>query len=86
MAEDVVFGPPSQIEPRPGRQEVETGLRHGSAPFAFQPHLENVFQPVQETHIGRGIIALRLVDIVRAPVGTLLLLRQINVQQFPGAS
>jgi hypothetical protein len=35
MREDINFGPAREIESRPIRQKVETGLRQGGAAFPF---------------------------------------------------
>ena len=51
MAEDVVIRPACNIEPRPCRQEVETGLRHFHPPFQFQPDNQLLAQFVQEADI-----------------------------------
>jgi len=82
MREDVFELPAAEIEPRPRRQEIETGLRKFGAPLAREHRVEALAQRVQVQDVGSGISELRFIELLRAPVARLLLLRQIDVEQF----
>src|SRR6188768_2250875 len=58
MREDVDLGPAGQVEIRAGGQEIEAGLGQSRAALAGEAAVEFFAQPVQETHVGCGIVLL----------------------------
>src|SRR3546814_8062916 len=54
MRENIDLGPAREVERRARRQEIEAGLREAGAPFARQPHVEDLFHRVQQAHVARG--------------------------------
>lgn len=74
MAENILIGPTSHIEARAGREKFKASLRHFKAAFTFQTWHQNIAQAVQKTHIGCSIFALRIAQLVGAPIAGLLLL------------
>src|SRR6476469_1720005 len=82
VCENVLLGPAGEIEQRPGGQEFEARLREFGAVFAYQPLVELFLELVEVAHVARGIFALRVAKLRRAPVAGLLLLRQVDVEEF----
>src|SRR5689334_15370499 len=66
-----------QVESRTGRQEVEAGLRQLKPAFADQQRLQPRPERMQVQHIRSGVGELVAGKLRVAPVGGLLLLRQI---------
>src|SRR5438874_2597157 len=62
MREDLLGLPAAEIELRPGRQEVETGLRQRRAALAREHGVEPFAQGMQMQHVGSGISELRLAE------------------------
>src|SRR5712671_3530857 len=76
-----VFGIPAlQIEPGPGRQEFETGLRQRGAALTREHGIEAFAQGMQMQHVRGRIGQLRLAQGLRTPIARLLLLRQVDVE------
>ena len=59
MGEDVDLRPAGEIERRPVREKIETGLSQFHASFADQALVEFGLQLMQEAYVRRGIILLR---------------------------
>ena len=59
--------PAAEVEPGPGRQEVEAGLRQLGAAFARQHDVEPFAQAVQMQHVGGGVGQLRLAQASATP-------------------
>jgi hypothetical protein len=51
MSEDVAFAPTGEVELRPRREEIETGLRELHTPLTRQHLIEHVLQPVKIGHV-----------------------------------
>ena len=60
MRENILGFPALQIEPRPGWQELETGLRQLAAALAQKHRVEPLAQGVQMQYVGRRIGKLRV--------------------------
>ena len=82
MAENIVIRPTGEIEPRPCRQEIETGLRQFGSAFALKPFRQAIPQGMQIADVGRGIVALRLIELARPPVARLLLFRNLLAEHL----
>src|SRR3984957_5968662 len=82
MGEDVLGIPAVQIELGPRRQKVETCLRQRRTALARQHDIEAFAQAMQMKHVGGRVSQLRLAQGLRAPVAGLLLLGQIDIEQF----
>ena len=63
-------------------QEVETRLGEGKPAFTHQKRLEPRPERVQMQHVARGIGQLLAAQLGRSPVGGLLLLAQLDAEQF----
>ena len=84
VRENIDLGPTDKIQFSAMRQEVETGLRNGRTFLAGQIDIKLGFELVQIEHVGRGIGALGLGQIGRAPIGRLLLLGEFDADEFAG--
>lgn len=82
MSEDIQLGPARKVKLGAGRQEIETGLGQRLAIFPFKPLIECISQSMQVEDVGGGVIELLLGQFLAAPIGALLLLGQIDPQQF----
>src|SRR3954471_8733392 len=82
VGEDVLLRPPGQIEQGASREKVEACLRELRPPFPFQPLVELFLELVEIAHIARRIFALGLAELARTPVAGLLLLAEVDVEQF----
>jgi len=85
MRENIDVRPASKIQYGAMRQEVETGLGYGGAVLARQIDVKLGFELVQIEHIGGGIGALCLGEILGAPIGGLLLLGEFYADEFAGS-
>ena len=81
MGENIRRVPPQHVEPCPFGQEGKAGLGEIEPPFAPQQGLQLRPQRVQVQHIGGGVGKLLGGQLDCAPVGGLLLLRQLDAQQ-----
>src|SRR5690348_15222224 len=82
MRKDVFGGPARQIKLHPMRQEAEAGGRKLDAMLARQHAVELVLDRVEMKHVGSSVGYLSIAEVFRAPVAELLLLRQIDAEQF----
>ena len=82
VGEDVHRGEAGEIEPRPLRQIGEGGARQPVAPLAREHRVELLAQRVQMQHVGGGVGELRVAERLRAPVGRLLLLGDLDAEQL----
>ncbi len=83
MGENINFRPSIQIQPGPYGKKFEAGLRQFRAAFSRQHGLQTLSDVVQIKHIGSRIFQLLLAQILSTPIRALLLLGQIDIQQFP---
>src|SRR5512132_1125266 len=82
MGERIDIRPAPQIELGPDRQELETGAGEAFSAFAPEHGVEFLPKRVQMQHVARGIVELLLGELRRPPIRGLLLLRQLNAEQF----
>src|SRR5919112_1194723 len=82
VREDVLLRPAGEVEQGPRGKKVEAGLRERCAVLARQALVELLLQLMEGAHVACSIVALRVAQLVRAPVAGLLLLRHIDVEQF----
>src|SRR4051812_12316362 len=82
MGEDVLLGPARDIEQRTGGQEVEARFSERHPALARKPFVELFLERMKVANVARGIFALCVAELVRAPVAGLLLLGQIDVEQL----
>ena len=82
MRKDVLVGPSGEIEFHPFGQKSEACSGKRCTAFARQHCVELIPQSMKIKHVGRGVSDLRLAQVLRAPVGRLLLLGQIDTEQF----
>src|SRR5258708_8142152 len=68
VREDVLDAPAAEIEQRPGRQEIEAGLRQPLAPLARQHGVELRLERVEVEHGRRAVAQLLVGDLGRAPI------------------
>ena len=83
VRENVLLRPAGKVEQGAVRKEVEAGLRKLDPAFAGQPLVELLLQRVKIADVARRIFALRVIDLRRAPVAGLLLLRQVRSPASP---
>ena len=69
VRENVDFRPAGEIEFGARRQEIEACLGKRRASFTHQPLIEQGAQLMEIAHVGRGIFLLRVVELVRPPIG-----------------
>src|SRR5438270_182937 len=81
VREYVLLRPTGEVEQSTGGQEVEAGLGKRGAILASQPLVELVLELVEKAHVTGSIVALRVAELVGAPVAGLLLLRDVDVQK-----
>ena len=81
VGEDVELGPTLEVEAGAVGQEIEAGLGERGAPFAGEHRVELLLQRVQVEHVVGGVIQLARGERVRAPVGRLLLLGDLDAEQ-----
>src|SRR4051812_38789055 len=84
MRENVLRGPTGEIEPGAGRKEPEARRRELRAALARQHRVELLLQRMQVEHVVGRVGDLRLGQAFGAPVGELLLLRDVLAEQVPG--
>src|SRR5579859_5971468 len=82
VRENVFLFPTRQIEGGAVGKEVETGLGQLDPAFARQQFVHLVAQAVQIEHVRGGIVELLLCQGGSAPIGGLLLLGQLDAEQF----
>ena len=82
MRENIGFGPPFQIEQRACRQEIEAGFRQRRSALAFQKPVEMLLDPMQVQHVCGRIQQLVVGQFFRAPVAALLLLGDVDADDF----
>src|SRR6185437_1308640 len=82
MRENVVFRPTGEVEERARRQELETGGGHRRAALARQHDVEPGAQGMEMEDIRRGIAELLVGQLGGAPIGGLLLFREVDAEQF----
>ena len=83
MAENIDLIPTHPVQAAACVEEIEAALRHVQSVFTDQTRRQDRAKLVQIKHIGRGIIHLRLRQLIRRPVRALLLFGQINAEQLP---
>src|SRR3546814_13737984 len=83
MGEDIHLRPAGEIEQRPVRKEVETGLGKTRSAFALKPLVELLPQPMKIADVAGGIVLFRVGQLRRAPVGSLLLLLILLPKPLP---
>src|SRR5260370_33204140 len=81
VREDVLDAPATEIEQRPGRQEIEAGLGEHLAPLARQHGVELRLERMEVEHVRRGVAQLLVGELGGAPIRGLLLLRELDAQQ-----
>src|SRR5664280_1740361 len=72
----------SYVEPRSLRQIGEGGARQAVASLTLQHRVELLAQRMEIQHVGGGVGQLRLAQSLRAPVGRLLLLGDLDAEQL----
>src|SRR5215217_6418916 len=82
MGENVGLFPAEEIEGAAGFDEFETGFGEVHAVFALKHTVEMTLQIVKIKDVGGSIIKLRVAQLLIAPVRALLLLAEIDVEQF----
>src|SRR5262245_3561062 len=82
MCEDILLRPAAEIESGANRDEVEAGLRKLLPVLASQHGVEPRSDLVQIDDIEGGILLLGVREHRQAPVGALLLLRQLDAEHF----
>src|ERR671930_1972470 len=82
MGKDVLVRPAGEVEPHPIREKAKTSRRQLGAPLTEKDGVELLLERMQVQNIGRGIGELGVAERLGAPIGELLLLRQIDAQQF----
>src|SRR5580692_5380282 len=82
MSENIDFAPTGQIEVCAGRQEVETGLRKRRPALPGEHGVQRLLELVEVGHVAGGVGELLLGQVRRPPVGTLLVLGQIDAQKL----
>ncbi len=81
MRKDVVGSPAGKIEPGAVGQEPKAGGGKFSAPFAGEERVKSVSQRMQVEDIPGRVGDLGSAELVGAPVGQLLLLRDVDSEQ-----
>ena len=82
MGKDIVVLEAGEVEADAHRQEAEASLRGGHPALALEHGVELGLQRVQVEHVGGGIVLLLVGELVRRPVGALLLLRQVDAEKL----
>src|SRR4051794_19423254 len=82
VREDIDVLPAREIEFGAAGEEVETGLGQPHAAFTDQYGVQFGLQRVKMQYVGGGIGLLLLAELGRAPVRALLLLGELNAEQF----
>src|SRR5215475_1981110 len=82
MRKYVLRGPACEVEAHPIGQEPEAGLRQAGPALTRQHAVELGLQRMQMQHIRSRIGDLRVRELRRAPVGELLLLREVDAEQL----
>src|SRR5260221_3267232 len=82
VREDVLDAPATEIEQRPGRQEIEAGLGEHLAPLARQHGVELRLERMEVEHVRRGVAQLLVGELGGAPIRGLLLLRELDAEQI----
>src|SRR5690606_16613148 len=82
VREDVLVGPSVEVEADARRQELEAGAGDLEPALAGEALLEDFRHPVEEAHVRRRVLALRLAELGRAPVARLLLLGDLLAEQL----
>src|SRR5262247_1296868 len=82
MGKDVLGGPAGEVEPHPIRKEAKTGRRELGAILADEDRVELLLERVQVQHVRCRVGELRVGQRLGAPIGELLLLRQVDTQYF----
>src|SRR5262249_6859641 len=82
MGKDVLGGPAGEVEPHPIRKEAKTGRREVRATLADEDRVELLLERVQVQHVRCRVGELRVGQRFGAPIGELLLLRQVDAQHL----
>src|SRR6516225_11396855 len=82
MGKNILAGETGEVEPDPIRQEAKAGLRQLFAAFAGKHDVEARFERMEMDDVGGGVGKLRFAQFGRAPIGGLLLLRQLLPEDF----
>jgi hypothetical protein len=82
MRENINIAPACHVQFGANWQEIHGFLRQCGTVFALQYFVEPQFQPVQVQNVRGGVSELILRQYPRAPVGGLLLFRQIDADQL----
>src|SRR5690606_17287620 len=83
MGEDVGLSPAHEVELDARGQEREARVSQLDAALAPQHAIEMALEVVQIKHIGGRVFELGIRNLLRSPVRTLLLLAQVDIEQFP---
>src|SRR5436190_19419821 len=81
MREDILLAPAGEVEPGAGGQEAEAGGGEFGTALAGEPRSEALLERVQMEDVGGGVGELRLAQRVGGPVGTLLHLRELDIEE-----
>jgi len=82
MGKNVLGCPAGEIKPHPVRQKAEAGGGEVLAPLTREHGIEPFLESVQVQHVGSGVGDLCIGQRVGAPIGELLLLRDVDSQHF----
>ena len=82
MRENILVGPARQIESRACGQEGEGGRGEGRALLARKHGVELFFQRMKVEHVRGGVGELLVRQRIGAPIGELLLLRNIDPEKI----
>src|SRR5512145_1829489 len=81
MRKNILFRPPGQVQSGAGRKKSEARIGQRLATLAPQQFVEFYLDRMKMEHVGRGIAKLSGRQFGRSPVGRLLLLREIDVEE-----
>jgi len=82
VRKNILFRPTGDIEQGARRQEIETGLSKRCAIFAIQALVQLLLELVKVADVACSIFALGFAELIRSPVASLLLLRQVLPKDF----
>src|SRR5262245_15118601 len=82
VREEVLVLEASEVEAGSFREEAEAGLCRGCSAFAGEHGVELGLERVQVEHVAGGVVLLLVRQLVRAPVGALLLLGKVDAEEL----
>ena len=82
MGEDVLRAPTCEVEQGARRQEIEAGLGDPLSALARQHLIELRLQGMEMEDVGGGVAELLVGELRRTPIGGLLLLRELDAEEF----